>query len=119
MSCRELESVYINANVKRIGNAAFAYCEELVDLHVENGVEQIGDKAFFGCENLRTVFIPASVVKMGENEGRVFFDCSPVLTIDCEAKTQPDGWLNGWNEKMGDEPDFEPKAYKVNFGKKR
>lgn len=119
MSCRELKSVYIDANVKRIGTAAFAYCEELVDIYLENGVEVIGDKAFCGCESLRSVFIPLSVSKMGENEGKVFFDCSPALTIDCEAKTQPDGWLDGWNEQIGETPDFEPKTYKVNFCKKR
>ena len=119
MSCSDLESVYINANVKRIGTAAFGFCEDLVDVYVENGVEEIGDKAFYCCESLRSIFVPLSVEKMGENEGRVFFNCSPALEIDCEAESQPRGWIDGWNEQMGDEPDFNPKVYKVNFGKKR
>ena len=114
--CRGLESVYISGNIKTLGKAAFAFCESLSEVHIESGVEEIGEMAFFMCDSLREIFIPSSVTKLGGERGRVFCSCPSGLKIKCEAESQPEGWVENWNERLGDEPDYKPAKYNVEWG---
>lgn len=62
----KIEKLTIPKNVKKIGEASFAYCENLKSLVLENGIEEIGSEAFFGTQ-IETVYIPKSIKSIGDN----------------------------------------------------
>lgn len=62
----KIEKLTIPKNVKKIGEAAFAYCENLKSLVLEDGVEEIGSEAFWNTQ-IETVFIPKSIKSIGYN----------------------------------------------------
>jgi len=62
----KIEKLTIPKNVKKIGEASFAYCENLKSLVLEEGVEEIGSEAFFGTQ-IDVVYIPRSIKSIGYN----------------------------------------------------
>ena len=115
-SCSKLGSVTIPNSVKSIGNDAFDGCSSLTSVTIPNSVTSFGDKvfantgltyviipnsvtsiggwAFDKCRSLNWIFVPNSVKRLDWYFVR---DCSKV-TIYCEAESEPDGWMSGWND---------------------
>lgn len=93
-SCRSLTSVAIGNNVTTIGDNAFNWCDSLTSVTIGNSVTTIGAQAFSSCSNLTSLTLPESVVSVG----RRLIDGCVLLTVYCEAASQPDGWANDWND---------------------
>lgn len=80
-------------NVLLIASYAFKNCNSITYVVISDTVKSIDEKAFNNCNSLKKVFIPNSVTKIGKN---VFEGCG-LLTIYCEAESQPSGWESDWN----------------------
>ena len=89
----DITQASINNNCNFIGAWAFSGCKLLTNLNIPNSVLSIGECAFQNCSSLATIYIPASVVTIDQY---AFNGCS-ILTINCEALVQPDGWNYNWN----------------------
>ena len=92
-NCSSLTEIVIPDGVTWIGYEAFAQGGSLKSVTIGNGVTSIGYGAFAECGNLREIIIPVGVTDMW---GAVF-QCSGIITIYCEAISQPSGWSNNWN----------------------
>jgi len=83
----------IPADVKRIGEYAFAFNQIMTEFFVPDGIAEIGRFAFRECKSLQTVYIPDSVVRISE---RAFEDCESLTYFYCESDNEPAGWDGGW-----------------------
>ena len=92
-NCVALTTVKLPNSITHIQPGVFAGCAELTSINLLNGLESIARGVFTGCETLEKIIIPKSVQTMQEC---VFTNC-PLLTIYCEAKSQPEGWHVDWN----------------------
>ena len=79
---KNITSVTLGENVKRIESAAFAGCEKLVALNLGTSLEEIGSAAFFGCYSLKTVSVPATLKKVGID---AFSGCYTVTEINFDG----------------------------------
>ncbi|MDR0832461.1 MAG: leucine-rich repeat protein [Bacillales bacterium] len=91
--CGSLTTVTIGNSVTSIGSFAFTICSSLTNVTIPNSVTSIGDYAFGGCSSLTSIVIPNSVTSIGQH---AFINCE-LLTIYCEALSQPEGWDASWN----------------------
>jgi len=91
--CTSLTSIEIPDSVTSIGNYAFYGCASLISVAIGDSVMGICPYAFAYCRSLTSVVIDDSVIGIGNN---AFLNC-PLLTIYCEAESQPGGWLRAWN----------------------
>lgn len=64
---RRLTSLEIPANVRSIGENAFAFCAELRYLHFTDGLASIGNGAFSNCTSLEYILLPDSVKQIGKS----------------------------------------------------
>ncbi len=55
--CCNMESVYLNNNLKKIGNNVF-YCTKITELVIPNSVTEIGKNAFMECCSLAKITLP-------------------------------------------------------------
>ena len=78
--------------VTTIGYDAFRHCTSLKSVTISSSVTAIGGGAFGYCTSLISVTIPSSVITIG---ARAFVACN-LLTIYCEATSQPAGWSYVW-----------------------
>ena len=93
-NCTSSTSIIIPSSITAIENYAFYECTSLASITIPRSVTTIGNGAFEYCTSLTNITIPSSVKTI---TGRsVFFGCS-LLTIYCEAESQPSGWESGWN----------------------
>ena len=84
---------------------AFENCNGLTSIVISSSVTDIFGHAFAHCSSLSSVFIPSSVTNI---IGGAFEWCN-VLTIYCEASSQPDAWKDyNWN------PDNRPVVWGYN-----
>ena len=90
-------TIRIGANVKKIGNRAFAesvtkLTGKIESVQVENGLQSIGDEAFANNPEISEVYIPESVVEIGANA----FDQG--VTIKGESGSYAETWAtqNGY-----------------------
>lgn len=90
----EFISVRIPSSIVSIDENAFKGCWKLTSINLPNSVTNIGNGAFQGCSSLKTITIPNSVLSIGENA----FTSRNVLTIYCEASSQPSNWNNSWSD---------------------
>lgn len=77
----ELESVFINKNIKSIGMEAFSGCSKIAELIFEEGGTApltIGNNAFYGCRALTSVTLPKRTASIGDE---VFYNCSLLTEI--------------------------------------
>ena len=91
--CTSITRVVIPDSVTSIGKYAFSNCSSLTDVMIGGTVASIGAFAFEHCSSLISIIIPSSVTSIGSG---AFYQCNN-LTIYCEAESQPDGWVSGWN----------------------
>lgn len=93
IGCSSLTNITMSSSVISIGYSAFAECSSLISIVIPNGVVSIGQFAFWDCNSLISIIIPDSITTMGT---AVFQKCD-LLTIYCEAESQPSGWDSAWN----------------------
>ena len=91
--CTGLTSIEIPSSVTSIGDNVFCECSNLTNVVILGDVTTIDAYAFEKCTSLESIVIPISVTTIGEY---AFLDCS-LLTIYCEAESQPSGWDVNWN----------------------
>ncbi len=65
-SFKKLQTVTIGANVRTIGDYAFANCPKLEVLMIGSNVTTVGEKAIYGCSSLNTVTFPEKTNKFGK-----------------------------------------------------
>lgn len=87
--CSYLESVTLGDGLKIIRDNAFKNCYYLTSVIIPDGVESIGYNVFEECISLKRLVIPESVSTVGQY---VFKGCED-LTLFCEAKELPVGWM--------------------------
>lgn len=94
-NCDSLTSILIPSNVTSIENNAFQNCSKLVTVlfEKESKLLSIGNDAFINCDSLTSIVIPSSVLNVG---GFIFSGCN-IVTIYCEANSQPNEWDSYWN----------------------
>ena len=86
--------VYNEYKLVEIRNFAFTGCTALASITIPSSVTTIKNGAFQNCTSLTNITISNSVKTiMGFS---VFSGCS-LLTIYCEATSQPSGWDSDWN----------------------
>lgn len=63
-----LTDVYLNNNLKSVGDGAFAGCLYLKNISLNEGLESVGNDAFLGCpENGKYFATPANLKDVGNN----------------------------------------------------
>lgn len=92
--CKNLESVYIPATVKIMGDDIFDGCEELRSVLLEEGIGKIPSAAFIRCRKLSSITIPSSVKEIGS---LVFYNCDSLKEIRFA------GTLSEWNSVKRDD----------------
>lgn len=60
---KDITTVIIGKNVKKIGAGAFAGCISLKKVTIGKGVKKIGKKAFYGCKKLKKIVIKSKKLK--------------------------------------------------------
>lgn len=68
----------INADVREIGESAFAGCTQLTKINLPDGIVKIGADAFYSCESLVEIDIPESVTEIGES---AFTNCLSIKEL--------------------------------------
>ncbi len=77
-NCKNLKSVKLNSNLKRIEPSTFRNCTALEKIVIPEGIEMIYSNAFNGCTSLKEVILPNSLIKI--NMG-VFENCPSLKKI--------------------------------------
>ncbi len=101
--CEKLKNVTFSKGLETIGSSAFCGCPSIKSLIFPDGVTKIGPNALWSSENITTLVIPASVTVIGKDfdDGASYdhglFAHVKNVRVFCEAKRQPDGWIEGWN----------------------
>lgn len=65
--CKNLQSVNIPKDIKRIEYATFMGCSSLASVVLPEGVEYIGIVAFQGCANLESINFPSSINEIDQS----------------------------------------------------
>ncbi len=97
---KAITSVTIHEKTRFMMNDAFSECGKLTAISLPDGLVTIGTCAFSGCRNLLSIVIPLSVTKIGWHG---FIECV-VITIFCEANSQPSNWSSEWNSSHSSNP---------------
>lgn len=97
---KSLKRLYLNENMNRIGNYAFAGCSSIETVDIPDSITEIGNGAFKDCESLKSVELPEHLVEMCE-ENKVFENCPNVqmvvrpknsLYFLMKKRDENDGW---------------------------
>ena len=91
--CMSLTNVIIDNSLTSISEEAFYNCKSLISINLPDSLTFICDRAFYNCKSLTSIEIPNSVNDILSD---VFYGCD-LLTIYCEATSQPQGWESDWN----------------------
>lgn len=85
--CVNLENIYLNNGLEKIGTRAFWGCVKLNDIKIPETVVHIGGEAFRDCDSLKNMVIPNSVRTFGCSDEKrrrgsaVFFMCDNLETV--------------------------------------
>lgn len=66
MSCENLTTVTLNANISLIAEGLFSQCSNLESITIPSSVTEIGVSAFYKCTKLTRITIPANVKTIGK-----------------------------------------------------
>ena len=69
--CAKLKNVKL-ANLKELGDAAFANCKEIVNFTVTKNVQEIGGEVFIGCDGLQNISVEAGNQKFTDIGGILY-----------------------------------------------
>lgn len=86
-------TLVVEEGTKSLSPSAFFGQSRLNNITIPDSVTSIGQYAFAYCSGLSTITISDKVTNIGSY---VFMDCS-MLTIYCQAETQPSTWHEDWN----------------------
>ena len=94
--CTALDTLFFaeNGALTTIGQYAFSGCCEITSITIPHSVTKICDFAFNNCTALTSIYIPDSVAIIGDD----FVVGCDLITIYCEAESQPSGWSKYWND---------------------
>lgn len=76
--CKNLKTIIIPGNIKKIGSNAFEGCSSVTTLDIQDGVTTIDASAFSGFNSLEYVFIPKSLTSIN---GLSFSRCNSLASI--------------------------------------
>lgn len=79
-----IRSVKFNAELKYVGDGAFAYCENLTEIIMNDGLLSIMNDAFYGCNKLQDVVVPDSVYFLGPT---AFGSCANLKYVKLPASS--------------------------------
>ncbi len=79
--CTSLKTVTMASGVTTIDDYAFYNCTSLDSIEIADTVKTIGDYAFENCYSLESVVIPDSVTELGNNYGKVFYNCTNLKNV--------------------------------------
>ena len=79
LNCKNMTTVTLPKNLKKIGVMAFANCTKLQSISIPDSVTEIGYRAFDQCDSLTTVKLPA---KLKEIQYRTFYGCDNLSSIN-------------------------------------
>ncbi len=77
--CVDLSSINIPNGVQSIGNNAFAYCASLKSLHIPDSVTSIGSGAFGWCNSLTSINVPENITTIASH---TFYQCKKLATVN-------------------------------------
>lgn len=72
------EEVTVPADIKKIGDMAFARKKKMKRVFLPSGLKEIGEEAFADCDNITEITIPASVESISDY---AFFDCDKLHRV--------------------------------------
>lgn len=81
---QHITSVQLPETIVQIGDSAFENCSKLTSVELPNSLTGIGDYAFSKCVSLKEIVIPGSVETVGGMAGYVFNGCENLETVTLE-----------------------------------
>ncbi|MBO5907032.1 MAG: leucine-rich repeat protein [Clostridia bacterium] len=78
-------SIHIGANVKKIGNYAFANMPNLLSVEFEEGCEIIADNAFQNCPKLEHVSFPTTLKQVGLGGPNFYYGAISGMFVGCTS----------------------------------
>jgi len=77
-SRKDIVTVTLHENIKKIGSNAFYQCEDLQEIHLPQSLTRIGWGAFYGCVSLESIVIPAQLIEIDDS---AFFGCTSLESV--------------------------------------
>ncbi|GFH61636.1 hypothetical protein CTEN210_18112 [Chaetoceros tenuissimus] len=77
IECRNVKTVIMANNVRRIDAGAFYKCKNLAFVKLSRNLEYVGEEAFMNCTSLTSIFIPNSCREIADSA----FKCCDKLII--------------------------------------
>lgn len=75
---KDIVTVTLYENIKKIGSNAFYQCEDLQEIHLPQSLTRIGWEAFYGCVSLESIVIPAQLIEIDDS---AFFGCTSLESV--------------------------------------
>lgn len=95
----QLEKVYLNDNIEKIGENAFVGNPKLSNIRLPKNLKSIGKDAFYECKGLEHIEIPPSVTYIGEG---AFFKCKGLERIEIPISVTYIGKCAFWETGIKD-----------------
>lgn len=95
----QLEKVYLNDNIEKIGENAFVGNPKLSNIRLPKNLKSIGKAAFYECKGLEHIEIPPSVTYIGES---AFFKCKGLERIEIPISVTYIGECAFWETGIKD-----------------
>ncbi|MCD8388137.1 MAG: leucine-rich repeat protein [Bacteroidales bacterium] len=83
-----LQTVILPKSVEEIDRYALSSCTRLTKVVLPEDLKVLGDLAL-AWDPISTIELPASIERIGEEQGCVFYDCTSLKGIICKAVTPP------------------------------
>lgn len=80
-----IKALRLPANIKTVGESAFANCTALEDVYFYRGATQIGNAAFYGCTKLSKIELSKDLVSIGDS---AFSSCVMFEKINLPEKLE-------------------------------
>ncbi|GFH61083.1 leucine-rich repeat domain-containing protein [Chaetoceros tenuissimus] len=83
--CKNIETVIMSDDVRRIEDWAFYRCDSLVFVRLSRSLEFIGENSFWGCGSLTSMFIPPTCREIGDY---AFSNCEKLIILSIPENAQ-------------------------------